>query len=209
MEQILRQLIDTLSHYLQGFIHPRWCRISSISRTECSDLWLLLVVSCFLFGEAEAFHSMISWSVLPWHSMVHWVSDGLWWNLVHHGFPVANYGPFKPLGFCRCFCWRFSTFKNQSKLINWINPLPDMFRDKFTMQHSKACSKQNGHQQTNNHACPIMSTFMVYCWLLFCMYLYLGDVYLLWSRKFRVKTGSLTLDNVFATRKAPEICYLI
>ena len=25
------QLIDSLSHYLQGFIHPRWCRISSIN----------------------------------------------------------------------------------------------------------------------------------------------------------------------------------
>ena len=31
MEEILHQLIDSLSHYLQGFIHPRWCRISSIN----------------------------------------------------------------------------------------------------------------------------------------------------------------------------------
>ena len=31
MEQILHQLIGSLSHYLQGFIHPRWCRISSIN----------------------------------------------------------------------------------------------------------------------------------------------------------------------------------
>ena len=30
MEEILHQLIGSLSHYLQGFIHPRWCRISSI-----------------------------------------------------------------------------------------------------------------------------------------------------------------------------------
>ena len=29
MEEI--QLIGSLSHYLQGFTHPRWCRISSIS----------------------------------------------------------------------------------------------------------------------------------------------------------------------------------
>ena len=27
----LHQLIGSLSHYLQGFIHPRWCRISSIN----------------------------------------------------------------------------------------------------------------------------------------------------------------------------------
>ena len=31
MEEILHQLIDSFSHYLQGFIHPRWCRISSIN----------------------------------------------------------------------------------------------------------------------------------------------------------------------------------
>ena len=31
MEEILHQIIGNLSHYLQGFIHPRWCRISSIN----------------------------------------------------------------------------------------------------------------------------------------------------------------------------------
>ncbi len=31
MEEILHQLIDSLSLFLQGFIHPRWCRISSIN----------------------------------------------------------------------------------------------------------------------------------------------------------------------------------
>ena len=31
MEEILHHLICSLSHYLQGFIHPRWCRISSIN----------------------------------------------------------------------------------------------------------------------------------------------------------------------------------
>ena len=29
MEEILHQLIGSLSHYLQGFMHVRWCRISS------------------------------------------------------------------------------------------------------------------------------------------------------------------------------------
>ena len=28
MEEILHQLIDSLSHHLQGFIHPRWCKTS-------------------------------------------------------------------------------------------------------------------------------------------------------------------------------------
>ena len=31
MEEILHQLISSLSHYLQGFLHPRWCRISAIN----------------------------------------------------------------------------------------------------------------------------------------------------------------------------------
>ena len=41
MEEILHKLIGSLSHYLQGFIHPRWCRISS---TNSSDH------DCFLFS---------------------------------------------------------------------------------------------------------------------------------------------------------------
>jgi len=31
--EILHQLIGILSHYLQGLIHPWWCRISSINST--------------------------------------------------------------------------------------------------------------------------------------------------------------------------------
>ncbi len=31
MEEILHQEVDSLSHDLQGVIHPRWCRISSIN----------------------------------------------------------------------------------------------------------------------------------------------------------------------------------
>ena len=31
IEEILHQLIGSLSHYLQSFTHPRWCRISSIN----------------------------------------------------------------------------------------------------------------------------------------------------------------------------------
>ena len=27
MEEILHQLIGSFSHYLQDFIHPRWCRV--------------------------------------------------------------------------------------------------------------------------------------------------------------------------------------
>jgi len=31
MAEILHQWIGSIYHYLQGFIHPRWCRISSIN----------------------------------------------------------------------------------------------------------------------------------------------------------------------------------
>ena len=34
MEEILHQLIGSLSPYLLGFVHPRWCRISSINSTK-------------------------------------------------------------------------------------------------------------------------------------------------------------------------------
>lgn len=34
MEEFLHQVVDRLCHYLQGFIHPRWCRIPTTnSRT--------------------------------------------------------------------------------------------------------------------------------------------------------------------------------
>ena len=36
MEEILHQLIFCLSHYLQDFVHPRWCRISSINSISCT-----------------------------------------------------------------------------------------------------------------------------------------------------------------------------
>ena len=56
MEEILHQLIGSLSHYLQGFIHPRWCRISStnsINGDKSSDafpthLWKPLFFDPFL-----------------------------------------------------------------------------------------------------------------------------------------------------------------
>ena len=34
MEEIMDHLIGSSSHYLQGFLHPRWCRISSINSSD-------------------------------------------------------------------------------------------------------------------------------------------------------------------------------
>ena len=36
MAEILHQLIGSFSHYLQGSIHPRWCRISAINSSSHS-----------------------------------------------------------------------------------------------------------------------------------------------------------------------------
>ena len=39
MAEILHQLIGSFSHYLQGFIHPRWCKISAINSISlCLDV---------------------------------------------------------------------------------------------------------------------------------------------------------------------------
>ena len=37
MEEIWRSPVEvgSLSHYLQGFRHPRWCRISAINGSFC------------------------------------------------------------------------------------------------------------------------------------------------------------------------------
>ena len=41
MEEILHRLIWSISHYLQGFIHVGWCRISSItSRSPSKPKWI-------------------------------------------------------------------------------------------------------------------------------------------------------------------------
>ncbi len=45
MEEILHQLLRSLYRYLQGFIHPRWCRISSINS---SSPWKWIVGRLFL-----------------------------------------------------------------------------------------------------------------------------------------------------------------
>ena len=36
--EILHQLIDSLFHYLVGYVHPRWCRILSINTMKQNEL---------------------------------------------------------------------------------------------------------------------------------------------------------------------------
>ncbi len=56
MEEIRRSPVEvgSLSHYLQGFIHPRWCRISSINSMVSQffqlDHWVEQWVKCINEG---------------------------------------------------------------------------------------------------------------------------------------------------------------
>ncbi len=43
MEELLHQLICSLTHYLQGFIHPRWCRISSINSIPMASTLMVYI----------------------------------------------------------------------------------------------------------------------------------------------------------------------
>ena len=65
MEEILHQLIGSLSHYLQGFIHLNWCRISSIN-----SMTLLITIqgpSCgwWSFQDLDVTYVMASHEMMP------------------------------------------------------------------------------------------------------------------------------------------------
>ncbi len=49
MAEILHQLICSLSHYLQGFIHPGWCRISAINSSNSQNDHLSFNLLIFTF----------------------------------------------------------------------------------------------------------------------------------------------------------------
>ena len=74
MEEILHQLIGTLSVYVQVFIHPRWCRISSIN-SSVREWWkgeseesppkrLGGILGCIIY------HSQVRWRWLNPYSCV-------------------------------------------------------------------------------------------------------------------------------------------
>ena len=68
-EEILHQLIGSLSHYLQGFIHLNWCRISSINSMtllitiQGPILWLVK----FPGSRCDLCHGK------PWNDACNWV----------------------------------------------------------------------------------------------------------------------------------------
>ena len=61
MDEILHQLIGSLSHYSQGFIHPWWCRISSI------NCMLVRKLTCQGLGSIRT--TNVVWTRLKKHNM--------------------------------------------------------------------------------------------------------------------------------------------
>ena len=80
MEEILHQLIGSLSHNLHGFIHPRWCRISSINSMASSHWrWIRLVRCHSNLVELSQLESRVGWP------------DGLKRWKPHGGFASKNW----------------------------------------------------------------------------------------------------------------------
>ena len=67
MAEILHQLICSLSHYLQGFIHPSWCRISSINSS--------MSISLSLRSTADSGHELGDTVKKAWTLKPFWEDD--------------------------------------------------------------------------------------------------------------------------------------
>jgi len=73
MEDILHQLVGSLSHYLQGFVHPRWCRSSSIDSIVHIYFWFgCRVVPCNRLQSKY----LSTWQVIVGAGYVSW--DASW-----------------------------------------------------------------------------------------------------------------------------------
>ncbi len=69
--------VGSLSHYLRGFIHPRWCRISSIN-----SMWLNICCRPFAFGTNHGSDLILPKSMTPivdffWFGVILWIAFAL------------------------------------------------------------------------------------------------------------------------------------
>ena len=85
MAEIRRSPVEvgSLSHYLQGFIHPRWCRISSINSS-----WLLGIY--LIFSTKNSSCCIPFWQTLGRHVAPHDQSCH-----ISHLYPLATCGKIK------------------------------------------------------------------------------------------------------------------
>ena len=73
MAEILHQLIGGLSHYLHGFIHLRWCRISAINSTTETMLF---------FCKGVVFFQQRTWNLKVLGNLGMIRAWWLWWCLM-------------------------------------------------------------------------------------------------------------------------------
>ena len=101
MEEILHQLIGSLSHYLQGFIHPRWCRISSINSISCIFGWNMFFEIRSLSKSVDIWRNCIlpqlsiceDFSTLSTHitwKLQHKTKAGWWFSNIIHFHPYLG-----------------------------------------------------------------------------------------------------------------------
>ena len=136
MEEILHQLIGSLSHYLQGLIHSRWCRISSINSSDDFLInhsksliwcWKVPLDKHFLFG-SPGFQFRKSWI---WgrflRSQEHWTLLRFWpkRNKAKLSAPLA--GSYPSLQICpkypsppqKCLFWEPGPLLYRFKPLHW------------------------------------------------------------------------------------------
>ena len=90
--QVDNKLIRIISHYLQGFFHPRWCMISSInSRVSYLTNPFCILVSHKKHRDSEdlALASTLSKSLGDWRNGVYWGCGGSHVKLVDQFWGVS------------------------------------------------------------------------------------------------------------------------
>ena len=146
MEEILHQLIGSLSHYLQGFIHPRWCRISSIH----SMSWFLILR---LTSHCQVFRKMtckISHIKEKKRHLALVVTDltllGQTWEVMRNPTTVLCIDPldrkFFMWGFMIPSCKKNDTLKDFGS--PWLHTASQNVQSKF----SSCATKRNANVQT-------------------------------------------------------------
>ena len=120
MAEILHQLIGSLSHYLQGFICPRWCRISAINSSALFGLviqWALFILAWSIWG--HTCHSSSAYlsctcctGQAGWMFGVSKQNYGGFDSLYSNG-SLKNYQPYT------CICCRFTPPKTNMEGPKW------------------------------------------------------------------------------------------
>ena len=100
--EMLRQWIGSLSHDLQGFIHPWWCRISSINSRK--PWWKILTYLSYQLLRISPFNSQIL--LCPGGGKI--LLARCWWRKGEN--PCGRFPKWKGLCLCHCIEFNFEDF---------------------------------------------------------------------------------------------------